>query len=79
MPRKARMCIQCNVEAKAGEELCARCLEIRLTPYMMLDQCPLCKKVLLIGEHCSCWRCACGALNLYGEGCGVCHRSQTLH
>jgi hypothetical protein len=79
MPRKARTCIQCDSKAKPGEKLCPRCLEIRLTPCMMLDQCPCCKKVLLIGEHCNCWRCRCGVLNPYGQGCSGCHSSQPVH
>lgn len=79
MPQKARKCINCDIEAKPGEEFCARCLEIHLTPAMMLDQCPHCKRALLIGECCTCWRCVCGAFNPYGKGCGACHRSQTVH
>ena len=40
MPRKAQKCSRCGAEEIAGEGLCARCLEIHLTPAMMLDQCP---------------------------------------
>ena len=78
MPRKAQKCGRCGMEGIASEGLCARCLEIRLTPAMMLDQCCRCKEVLLPGECCSCWRCQCGELNLYGHCCSRCFRAQTV-
>ena len=79
MPRKAQKCSRCGAEELAGEGLCARCLEIHLTPAMMLDQCPRCKEVLLVGECCSCWRCECGELNLYGHCCSRCFQAQRVH
>ncbi len=78
MPRKAQKCGQCGAGEIAGEGLCSRCLEIRMTPAMMLDQCPRCKAVLLPGECCWCWRCQCGELNLYGHCCSRCFRAQTV-
>jgi hypothetical protein len=78
MPRKVQDCARCGKREIAGDGLCARCLEIHLTPAMMLDQCPLCKEALLIGERCSCWRCRCGQLNLYGQPCSHCFRAQTV-
>jgi hypothetical protein len=35
--------------------------------------------VLLVGECCSCWRCQCGELNLYGHCCSRCFRAQRVH
>lgn len=78
MPRKAKKCGQCGAVEIAGEGLCSRCLEIRMTPAMMLDQCPRCKAVLLPGECCTCWLCRCGELNLYGHCCSRCFLAQTV-
>jgi hypothetical protein len=79
MPRKAQNCVRCGSDKVAKEGLCARCLEIRMTPAMMLDQCPRCKEVLFPGECCSCWCCRCGEVNLYGKPCALCSRVQTVH
>ncbi len=78
MPRKVQKCGRCGADKIAGEGLCARCLEIRMSPAMMLDHCVRCKDVLLPGERCSCWCCRCGEINLYGEACRLCFRVQAV-
>jgi len=79
MPRKARICSACGKRpAAAGEESCARCIEIQTTPAMMLDRCYVCKTTMLLGECCSCWCCRCGEVNLYGQPCKLCSRVQTV-
>ena len=74
----AQKCGRCGAGEIAGDGLCSRCLEIHLTPAMMLDQCPRCKEVLLPGECCSCWRCRCGEVNLYGQPCKLCSRVEAV-